>query len=547
MSVDESGFTISPVRRELPQDNPPPLARFLEAGPGLRLVVRERMLNGIRMQAGASPTKEIGGVLVGRHYRTGDRYLVEVDDYVAMPSRDSSASHFEFDQRSIRAIFERLEKRPDQYVVGWYHSHTFGDPFMSDLDHRLHQDHFPEPWYVSCVASIGSRGRSAGFWRMRGAELVEISDYELAVATGGDPASAQKRYLASCGLREQQDGPPALADLLPLLGMPADGAVARLFHELAEDRAEESGLATVRFLVRAAKAVSADPRAVTDLEEFERRLARFRRPSDVLTPLARAPGLRGLISIGGTDYCAYSLDKHKLQRLDLTSLFTFSVRAESPPVCVAHAPDGHVWVLTGSGLIRFPVIDTAALRKGDLSFEVSGADLPDTDGAPEQIVAVEGGLWLRSATTWYRYECTAGSEGKILLAARASGPLPGRGSVFVGDNGLGGPLAPPVLLANEEGTLRTWKAVEDGWAPSAAAELPRPWNGKPVVQAAVSGLGWHVLFDDGGARELCLFDLHTLELVHHVVCEDEEDRITGLSGDGSGKVYLQTEGVLHRG
>lgn len=547
MSESDVSFTVTPVRRELPQNNPPPLAALPGAESDYRLVVHERALNGIRTQAGASPEREIGGVLVGRHYRSGDRYLVEVEDHVAVPSRDSGAGHFEFDDTSVRAILARLEKQPDQYVVGWYHSHVFGDPFMSSMDRDLHDLHFPEPWYVSCVTSLGGWGRSSGFWRMVRGELVDIREYSLAVATNGDPAGNQKLALNSCGMRDPLTDQPSLLSLLPQLGTAPDTALMHLLGRLATDWPADSGLSDVRFLINAAKKVAADGEAVADLEDLEQRLTRLRMLSDVLVPFCASSMLRGRISVSGTECYCYSPGANQLVRLDLLQNLTLPVRVASRPISVTHAPDGHAWVLNAKReLIRFPAVDLDTWLTGDHTFEFTTAPLPEIDGSAKQISLTQDALWVRTSSSWHRFHCSADADGLITVATDRTGPLPHSDCLLVADNGFGGPLAAPALIGNDGGVLKVWKADEQGWALAASAALPAPWNTSRIIQACISGRGWHLLFAGTEHHELCLFDLNTLELDYHVVCEPDEPGITGLCGDGTGQVFLQSEGILYR-
>src|SRR5579862_1983877 len=144
----ESDFSISPVRRPLPQDNPERAHLRYCLGSGVRLEISEAVLSSMRRQCSQNSMEETGGVLLGRHLETEQGYVVIVDDHLPVPSGDRSAIHFTFDEQSIQAIFARVSTSTD-YVVGWYHSHVSGAPFMSNLDCRLHQEHFPLPWHVS--------------------------------------------------------------------------------------------------------------------------------------------------------------------------------------------------------------------------------------------------------------------------------------------------------------------------------------------------------------------------------------------------------------
>ena len=48
--------------------------------------------------------------------------------------------------------------------VGWFHSHTRSEIFLSAQDLELHERHFPEPWHVALVLRPSLSGTRAGFF-----------------------------------------------------------------------------------------------------------------------------------------------------------------------------------------------------------------------------------------------------------------------------------------------------------------------------------------------------------------------------------------------
>jgi len=94
---------------------------------------------------------EIGGILLGQRLR---RRLV-IEDYLALDCEHAHGPSFALSQRDRDALVELLasaERDPDGLrPVGWYHSHTRSEIFLSEADLSLHERYFPEPWQVALV------------------------------------------------------------------------------------------------------------------------------------------------------------------------------------------------------------------------------------------------------------------------------------------------------------------------------------------------------------------------------------------------------------
>ena len=94
---------------------------------------------------------EIGGILLGQRLRR----RVVIDDYLPLDCEHASGPSFVLSQRDRDALVELLasvERDPDGLTpVGWYHSHTRSEIFLSEADLALHERYFPEPWQVALV------------------------------------------------------------------------------------------------------------------------------------------------------------------------------------------------------------------------------------------------------------------------------------------------------------------------------------------------------------------------------------------------------------
>jgi proteasome lid subunit RPN8/RPN11 len=92
---------------------------------------------------------EIGGILLGQSMK---RRLV-IEDYVALDCEHAYGPSFALSPRDQARLAELLaERNPDRLKpVGWYHSHTRSEIFLSEADQDLHNRCFPEPWQVALV------------------------------------------------------------------------------------------------------------------------------------------------------------------------------------------------------------------------------------------------------------------------------------------------------------------------------------------------------------------------------------------------------------
>ena len=94
---------------------------------------------------------EIGGILLGQFVK---RRLV-IADYVPLDCEHAFGPSFTLSPRDharLAALLASAEQNPDRLKpVGWYHSHTRSEIFLSEADQDLHGRCFPEPWQVALV------------------------------------------------------------------------------------------------------------------------------------------------------------------------------------------------------------------------------------------------------------------------------------------------------------------------------------------------------------------------------------------------------------
>lgn len=92
---------------------------------------------------------EIGGILLGSRGRN----RVVITDYAALECEHAFGPGFTLSDKDQARLLEMLEKagNSDLQPVGWYHSHTRSDIFLSEADLEIHRRYFPEPWQVALV------------------------------------------------------------------------------------------------------------------------------------------------------------------------------------------------------------------------------------------------------------------------------------------------------------------------------------------------------------------------------------------------------------
>jgi proteasome lid subunit RPN8/RPN11 len=93
---------------------------------------------------------EIGGLLLGRH----EKGRVTILDSVQLDCEHAFGPSFVLSPRDFAKLTDLVaaaKKTRQALPVGWYHSHTRSEIFLSDADREIHSRFFPEPWQVALV------------------------------------------------------------------------------------------------------------------------------------------------------------------------------------------------------------------------------------------------------------------------------------------------------------------------------------------------------------------------------------------------------------
>jgi len=178
----EGGVAVTPYADgELPgfrirkiEEPPPPEASLddfpLLTGGGdreafVKVLVPETVHADLLERRRFSNDMEEGGFLTGRVFRDRDApgtYLVRVDG--ALPAEHTGASllQFTYTGDSFSAVKRVLrEQRPDECLLGWYHTHLFAasDAMgLSSIDLELHFTTFRQPWQLAGLINLDPGG-----------------------------------------------------------------------------------------------------------------------------------------------------------------------------------------------------------------------------------------------------------------------------------------------------------------------------------------------------------------------------------------------------
>jgi proteasome lid subunit RPN8/RPN11 len=94
---------------------------------------------------------EIGGVLLG-YFRDG---VLRILDYRPLDCEHATGPSFTLSERDRLRLAELLAEAArgsaKRQPVGWYHSHTRSDIFLSEADREIHLRYFPQPWQTAMV------------------------------------------------------------------------------------------------------------------------------------------------------------------------------------------------------------------------------------------------------------------------------------------------------------------------------------------------------------------------------------------------------------
>lgn len=106
---------------------------------------------------------EIGGILLGSY--TSERVVISAFRPLQCEHAFGPTFRLTASDHSRLSIAVEEAQAAGQTVVGWYHSHTRSEVFLSKDDLELHYYHFKEPWQVALVLKpVALKPMSCGFF-----------------------------------------------------------------------------------------------------------------------------------------------------------------------------------------------------------------------------------------------------------------------------------------------------------------------------------------------------------------------------------------------
>jgi hypothetical protein len=188
---------------------------------------------------------EIGGVLLGK-IKTGDDPLVLIYDYETVPCEYSAGPSYVLSDRD-REAFREVAGRwtpaisPDQYVVGYFRSHTREGLQLDEVDARQFHEYIDNPLAVALIIKpYATRAAEAGFFLQSGGKLdtaatpleFQFARAEAAVPKSGAPPApaARPRPIAAPEPESEDEEPEAepIASPVPVQEMSEPSPVQRV-------------------------------------------------------------------------------------------------------------------------------------------------------------------------------------------------------------------------------------------------------------------------------------------------------------------------------
>jgi proteasome lid subunit RPN8/RPN11 len=161
---------------------------------------------------------EVGGLLLG----TFENRQLTISDAVPLECEHAFGPSFTLsanDQAKLAGLLVSVQhKTGERYVVGWYHSHTRSEIFLSEADLDIHQRLFPEAWQVALVMrpSMFEPVRAGFFFRGSAGRIsAQASDQEFrldAAAAKRNGAGRPSEHGGNAGYSITPPAAPAMAE-----------------------------------------------------------------------------------------------------------------------------------------------------------------------------------------------------------------------------------------------------------------------------------------------------------------------------------------------
>jgi len=271
---------------------------------------------------------EIGGVLLGKY---GDRQVEVIDhepiecEYVFGPSFSLSPR----DEERLKDVLAEVRNKSDGLEpVGWYHSHTRSEIFLTEADLAIHDRYFPQMWQVALVVrpSTTEPTRAGFFFREIGGSIhasASYHEFQLEPLRGGStlPKAADPLALP---VPESRSQPVKRSN--PQI--PLEGPCALAANPQPKLKRQVTSRADAAPLPKGSGATTPDPQPAPEPSAVRRadsgshliELPRFLRNEPPLQAgRTRVPvfvrGMMCLVALGGLAYVAHDTVLPRISRL----------------------------------------------------------------------------------------------------------------------------------------------------------------------------------------------------------------------------------------
>ena len=185
---------------------------------------------------------EIGGILLGRN--EGRR--VTITDYLPLDCEHLTGPSFVLSPNDHIRLADMLASARGNLLgtepVGWYHSHTRSEIYLSAADLEIYQRYFPEPWQMALVLKPHTfqPTRAGFFFREADGSICAGASYrEIAL----EPL-AGRPLPDSCAAASPAEVPPRRPQFEPAGAMTAIPAQSQPENRSTAERIEVAGLST---------------------------------------------------------------------------------------------------------------------------------------------------------------------------------------------------------------------------------------------------------------------------------------------------------------
>lgn len=513
------------------------------------LCITDRVLIGVREHARNDSTREVGGVLLGKHYTAPEKTAVMVTNFYPLPSNSRSAAHFSFDEVSQKALLGR-PSRPDEGIVGWFHSHVrIGDPFMSGSDVKLHGDHFKKPWHVSLVVGGGEWSMPVGFWRMEGESLIQIQEHFVWMTPAVPPGEQSRRFLRAC---EEERPFAGLGKTLKMisedLGLSAGTQLRKVLDDrLQEEAAREQSYYTLEpleVILGLSEEIGSSTSLVEEVRDFRQQLRSLRFLEDEVHVAIKTAAIGSRSTIYGDHAITLNPGTAELFACDfvLNRYYRITLKPSLSLLDLCCGESGTLWVLASPNTLMWLPVATETLRLANDTPKVGIISLPEFDSEPVELAVGGSHVWLRTSARTYRLAVHFEEALSVYeLTVEADTGLGTANSVLVttGDRSDG------TILGAADDRISVWAA---GGQLVASSSLPNSLRDFKLMQCCFTSAGLLALFDNGALRHLVLFEPETLKLVALYLQDrprDGRERLRSVCADGLGRGFIRTDDAIY--